>query len=74
MCKGFCDWIVVMYLRFTRRKNSDGSVVRYVALAHNYRIDGQTKPQVLLNLGRVNQLDLDGCVGWPPRSTSVSRH
>lgn len=49
-----------MYLRFTQRKNGDGSVVRYVALAHNYRVDGQTKPQVLLNLGRVDQLDLDG--------------
>lgn len=49
-----------MYLRFTQRKNSDGSTVRYVALAHNYRIDGQSKPQVLLNLGRVDQLDLDG--------------
>lgn len=49
-----------MYLRFTQRKNSDGSAVRYVALARNYRIDGQSKPQVLLNLGRVDQLDLDG--------------
>lgn len=49
-----------MYQRFTQRKNSDGSLVRYVALAHNYRIDGQTEPQVLLNLGRVDQLDLDG--------------
>lgn len=49
-----------MYLRFTQRKNSDGSTVRYVALAHNYRIEGQSKPQVLLNLGRVDQLDLEG--------------
>ena len=49
-----------MYLRFTQRKNGDGSMVRYVALAHNYRINGQSKPQVLLNLGRVDQLDLDG--------------
>jgi hypothetical protein len=31
-----------MYLRFTQRRNSDGSLVRYVALAHNYRIDGQS--------------------------------
>jgi hypothetical protein len=26
-----------MYLRTTRRKNKDGSVVEYVQLAHNYR-------------------------------------
>jgi transposase len=49
-----------MYLRFTSRSNSDGSVVRYVALAHNRRVDGQTKPDVLMNLGRVDRLDVDG--------------
>jgi hypothetical protein len=49
-----------MYLRFTSRTNADGSVVRYVALAHNRRVDGQTKPDVLMNLGRVDQLDVDG--------------
>jgi Transposase DDE domain len=49
-----------MYLRFTSRTNGDGSVVRYVALAHNRRVDGQTKPDVLMNLGRVEQVDVDG--------------
>jgi transposase len=49
-----------MYLRFTSRTNADGSVVRYVALAHNRRVDGQTKPDVLMNLGRVEQVDVDG--------------
>jgi len=49
-----------MYLRFTSRTNGDGSVVRYVALAHNRRVDGQTKPDVLMNLGRVDRLDVDG--------------
>jgi transposase len=49
-----------MYLRFTARKNADGSVVRYVALAHNVRVNGQVKPDVLKNLGRVDQLDVDG--------------
>jgi Transposase DDE domain len=49
-----------MYLRFTSRTNNDGSVVRYVALAHNRRVDGQTKPDVLMNLGRVDRLDVDG--------------
>ena len=39
---------------------ADGSTVRYVALARNCRIDGQIKPEVLMNLGRVDQLDLEG--------------
>jgi hypothetical protein len=49
-----------MYLRFTSRTNTDGSVVRYVALAHNRRVDGRTRPDVLMNLGRVEQVDVDG--------------
>jgi len=49
-----------MYLRFTQRANADGSVVRYVALAHNRRVDGAVKPDVLMNLGRVDRLDVTG--------------
>jgi hypothetical protein len=49
-----------MYLRFTQRANTDGTVVRYVALAHNRRVDGKVKPDVLMNLGRVDRLDVDG--------------
>jgi hypothetical protein len=49
-----------MYLRFTQRTNTDGTVVRYVALAHNRRVDGKVKPDVLMNLGRVDRLDVDG--------------
>jgi len=49
-----------MYLRFTQRTNTDGSVVRYAALAHNRRVEGKVKPDVLMNLGRVDQLDMDG--------------
>ncbi|PWU49672.1 IS1634 family transposase [Micromonospora sp. S4605] len=49
-----------MYLRFTSRTNADGRVVRYVALAHNRRVDGRTKPDVLMNLGRVDRLDVEG--------------
>src|SRR3954451_10038189 len=49
-----------MYLRFTQRTNGDGSVIRYAALAHNRRVEGKVKPDVLLNLGRVDQLDVDG--------------
>ncbi|MEO3781369.1 hypothetical protein ABGB16_32190 [Micromonospora sp. B11E3] len=49
-----------MYLRFTSRTNADGSVVRYVALAHNRRVGGKIKPDVLMNLGRVDQVDVEG--------------
>src|SRR5437667_10481970 len=60
-----------MYLRFTSRTNADGSVVRYVALAHNRRVDGQTKPDVLMNLGRVEQVDVDGLRRL---AASINRH
>jgi transposase len=56
----FAARLVGMYLRTTRRKNRDGTVVRYVQLAHNRRVDGITQAQVLLNLGREDQLDRDG--------------
>lgn len=49
-----------MYVRTTQRRNADGSVVRYVALAHNRREGGRTKAEVLLNLGREDRLDTDG--------------
>lgn len=49
-----------MFLRVTSRTNADGSKVRYLALAHNRRIEGQTRAQVLLNLGREDQVDADG--------------
>lgn len=51
---------VGMYLRSTQRKNRDGSIVRYVQLAHNRRVDGVTQAEVLLNLGREDLLDPDG--------------
>ena len=49
-----------MYLRSTQRKRTDGSAVRYVQLAHNRRVNGSTRAEVLLNLGREDQLDMDG--------------
>src|SRR5688572_1528152 len=49
-----------MFLRFTSRANADGRVVRYVALAHNRRVDGRIRPDVLMNLGRVDQVDVAG--------------
>jgi DDE family transposase len=38
----------------------DGSLVRYVQLAHNRRVGGVTQAEVLLNLGREDQLDIEG--------------
>jgi transposase len=49
-----------MYVRTTQRQNRDGSVVRYVQVAHNRRVDGVTRAEVLVNLGREDQLDPDG--------------
>jgi hypothetical protein len=49
-----------MYLRTTQRKNRDGSIVRYVQLAHNRRVEGVTQAEVLVNLGREDRLDPDG--------------
>jgi hypothetical protein len=49
-----------MYLRTTQRKNRDGSVVRYIQLAHNHRKDGVTQAEVLVNLGREDRLDREG--------------
>ena len=49
-----------MYLRTTQRKNKDGSVVRYVQLAHNRREGRSTVAEVLVNFGREDALDLDG--------------
>jgi transposase len=54
--------VVGMYLRTTQRRNKDGSVVRYVQLAHNRRVEGVTQAEVLLNLGREDAVDRDGLV------------
>jgi transposase len=65
-------WLtVVMYLRFSQRANADDTVVRYVALAHNRRVDGKVKPDVLMNLGRVDRLDVDGLLRL---AASIRRH
>ncbi|MBW8765095.1 MAG: IS1634 family transposase [Geodermatophilales bacterium] len=48
-----------MYLRETRRTNRDGSVVRYLALAHNERhpITGSPVAKVIHNFGRADKVD-----------------
>ena len=60
-----------MYLRFTQRSNADGSVVRYVSIAHNQRIDGKVRPNVLVNLGRVDRHTIDRLRGL---AASINRH
>jgi transposase len=49
-----------MYLRRTQRRRKDGSVVGYLQLAHNHRVGGVTQAKVLLNLGREDELDIEG--------------
>jgi transposase len=48
-----------MYLRTTKRKNKDGSIVTYYQLAHNVRHPGTNQPtaNVVHNFGRADQLD-----------------
>ena len=51
-----------MYLRETRRTNRDGSVVRYLQLAHNERHPQTGSPvaKVIHNFGRADRVDRDG--------------
>jgi hypothetical protein len=53
-----------MYLRTTRRKNQDGSVVEYYQLAHNVRHAETGRPvaEIILNFGRADQLNRDDLV------------
>jgi Transposase DDE domain len=48
-----------MYLRETQRRNADGSVVSYLALAHNERDrrTGTPRAKVIHNFGRADQVD-----------------
>ena len=48
-----------MYLRTTRRKNKDGSVVEYYQLAHNERhpVTGKPVARIIHSFGRANELD-----------------
>jgi hypothetical protein len=50
-----------MYLRETRRKNRDGSVVSYLQLAHNERNPetGNPTAKVIHNFGRADKVDRD---------------
>lgn len=50
-----------MFLRTTKRKNRDGSLVEYLQLAHNVRHPESRKPvaQIVHNFGRADELDRD---------------
>src|SRR5512135_2308791 len=49
-----------MYLRTTARRNADGSVVRYLQLAHNeWDAAAGSRTRVLYNFGREDRLDRD---------------
>jgi transposase len=53
-----------MYLRTTKRKNKDGSVVEYFQLAHNERhpITGKPVAKIIHNFGRTDKLDREQLV------------
>ena len=53
-----------MYLRTTKRKNTDGSVVEYYQLAHNVRHAKTRSPvaEIIHNFGRADELDRDELV------------
>ena len=53
-----------MYLRTTKRKNRDGSVVEYYQLAHNVRHaeSGQPVAEIIHNFGRADELKRDDLV------------
>ena len=48
-----------MCLRKTKRKNGDGSFVRYLQMAGDRRGNGTTQAEVLVNLVREDELDVE---------------
>lgn len=53
-----------VYVRETRRRNRDGSVVGYLQLAHNERhpVSGSPGAKVLHNFGRAETVDRDASI------------
>jgi len=51
-----------MYIRTISRKNKNGSITRYVQLAHNERnpVTGTPQAKVLYHFGRADELDMEG--------------
>lgn len=58
-CAAYMAYYIDMYLRTTSRTNKDGSVVRYLQLAHNEWDSeaGRSRVRVLFNLGREQDVD-----------------
>ncbi len=56
--------VLAMYLRTTKRKNRDGSVVKYYQLAHNKRHPktDNTRAKVIHSFGRADEVDKDELV------------
>jgi transposase len=54
----------IMYLRKTKRKNKDGSVVEYYQLAHNERhpVSGKSTARIIHSFGRADVLDRESLV------------
>ena len=65
-----------MYLRSTKRKNKDGSVVEYLQLAHNERHPDTRKPvaNIIHNFGRADQLDRRRLTGRGLEAALVVAH
>src|SRR5262249_26873965 len=63
--------LVGMYLRTTQRRRKDGSLVRYLQLAHNRRVGAGTRGGVWLNLGRGDEPEGGGRRG---RARPIRRH
>ena len=64
-----------MYLRETRRQNKDGTVVRYLQLAHSERhpVTGVPQARVIHNFGRADQVDREVEVGVARRQALGER-
>ena len=49
-----------MFLRLKHFKNKDGSTRNYLQLVENIRVGNKTRQKVLVNLGRVDDLQNSG--------------
>ena len=67
----------VIFIRERRRTNKDGSVVAYLQLVENRRVEGKTRQRVLCTLGRLDDPTLPrrlkGLVETASRYAKVER-
>jgi len=59
-----------VYLRESRRRNKDGTVVSYLQLAHNERHPRTDSPvaKVIHNFGRADLMDRAALALWVPKT------